>query len=97
MSDSTPFLLSDAGVEPIHRLLTWLGLPDRAALNRRWARLARGPEAEAALAGLLPHLTRAVADCASPERAIANFERFVEGSADLAALFRVLTADLRGL
>ncbi len=66
-------------------------------LRYRLTRLLRSAEAQAAFAGLLPHLARAVADSASPERALANFERLAESAPAPAALFRALTADLRAL
>ncbi|MCX6027953.1 MAG: glutamine synthetase adenylyltransferase [Chloroflexi bacterium] len=73
--------------------------PDAPAeqLRYRLTRLLRSAEAQMAFAGLLPHLARAVADSASPARALANFERLAESAPAPAALFRALTADLRAL
>jgi glutamine synthetase adenylyltransferase len=97
MSDSEVSLLGSSGGEEVRRLLGRAGFADPMALARRLARLARTPAAQAGLTGLWPHLARAVADSASPERSLANFERLAENVPDPATFYRTLTADLRAL
>ncbi len=70
---------------------------DAADLERRLARLARGADAEAALAALRPQLRPALAAAASPDRALANLERLVEAAPEPASLFRSLTAEPHAL
>jgi glutamate-ammonia-ligase adenylyltransferase len=90
-------LAEQLGDDEIHALLSPVGFADWRAANRRLRRMADDPRVGLALADLLPHLLMTLADAASPDRVLVNFERFAYSAADRLALLRYLASNPRAV
>lgn len=99
INQPTPQNLSYAwrsSVVDTSRLLARLGFADSAALKQRVDHLAR-PAAQPSLAAALPYLLLALADSASPDRALVNLERFAAAVSDQVAFYDYLAGEPRAI
>lgn len=94
VNDLLPRLASDLQAQD---LLAPLGLEDWRGGARRLRELAHIPGVGHALSRLLPLLLHALDEAASPDRALINLERFVQGVPGPAALLARLADDPRTL
>ncbi len=81
--------------EEIHQVLAPVGFTDWRAAARSLVRMAKEPQARLPLAGLLGYLLAAMSGAASPDRVLANLERFVQSVPTPHALFDYLTDNPR--
>ena len=83
------------------QLLASAGFNDWRAADRRLQEIVREAEVRQVAAELLPHLLAALAVCASPDRALLNFERFADNGAsdagDRGEFFEFLSANPRAM
>jgi glutamate-ammonia-ligase adenylyltransferase len=90
-------LYEQSSEDEIHRVLSPVRFADWRAASRCVQRMADDPQVGLALADLLPHLLMTLADAASPDRVLVNFERFACSAADRLALFRYLASNPRAV
>ncbi len=87
-------MVSDEG---IGSLLSAIDFVDRQAVRYTLLRLTDGPEAEAAFAQFLPHLSAALTDAASPDRVLVSLARFARAVPRPLALLRYLADNPRAV
>ena len=99
MIDSDAASLLQGGLEDgqVLRLLEPVGFSDPAQAYRRLAALCPDEPCRQALAQCLPMLLSALADAATPDGSLINFERYVQSVPDRLELFRYLADNPRGV
>lgn len=98
MNESEPYLAllqDELDDEEVYTLLNAVGFADRESAQRSLGRIARHPQMRAALAGCLPNVLTALEDAADPDRALVDFERFVQSVSNPFELFEYLRRNPR--
>ena len=109
MSPHAPLSLRPGDVTDLDAMIAPVGFADRAAARTRIDRLCDPPGGDTddgspdgdrcrtSVRAALPMLLAALADAASPDASLVNFERYVRAHPDRAALFDYLAANPRAV
>lgn len=95
--NNAPQLLRDGDLTAVESLLSDIGFDDWEGAHRRLLTLADTEAASAALEGCLSMLLNALADAATPDGSLVNFDRYVQSVSDRTQLFNYLSRNPRAV